>query len=325
MFQKLLQEVTLGYTTDTVRQKFTGYERDNESELDYAQARYFSYNHGRFTSADPMRESAKADAPQTWNRFSYVVNNPFKYIDPTGKCTAPSGLKPGQVGICFEAFIAARRVGPGGIGHGDGRDFAGNDPSKTARVTVWAIVSTDEKMVYITKSDKVSPSLIGGGKTDNWTIAKTGVTDSPPQSLQGTATTDAKLSNIKSKVGEKDFGAGVDVTVSIANGRNGGQQLGKDLQVTGQITGGIQGLLIAGVGKVIEALSPAGTIDGYMTVRITGNGQVTLVGGESRGYPSYAGYAYTVSADGRVVTQQLITRQENKIEDLTKPMIPFPR
>lgn len=158
MFQKLLQEVTLGYTTDTVRQKFTGYERDNESELDYAQARYFSYNHGRFTSADPMRESAKADAPQTWNRFSYVVNNPFKYIDPTGKCTAPSGLKPGQVGICFEAFIAARRVGPGGIGHGDGRDFAGNDPSKTARVTVWAIVSTDEKMVNIEKSDKVSES-----------------------------------------------------------------------------------------------------------------------------------------------------------------------
>jgi hypothetical protein len=30
-----------GYTTaDTIRQKFTGYERDNESELDYAGARY---------------------------------------------------------------------------------------------------------------------------------------------------------------------------------------------------------------------------------------------------------------------------------------------
>lgn len=40
-----------GYaTSDNTRQKFTGYERDAESGLDYAQARYYSNQQGRFTS-----------------------------------------------------------------------------------------------------------------------------------------------------------------------------------------------------------------------------------------------------------------------------------
>ena len=42
-----------GYVGDNVRQKFSLYERDNETELDYAQARYYSSTQGRFTSVDP--------------------------------------------------------------------------------------------------------------------------------------------------------------------------------------------------------------------------------------------------------------------------------
>ncbi len=41
------------YAPDTVRQQFTGYERDGETQLDFAQARMHSYTHGRFTSPDP--------------------------------------------------------------------------------------------------------------------------------------------------------------------------------------------------------------------------------------------------------------------------------
>jgi hypothetical protein len=92
------------------------------------------------------------------------------------------------------------------------------------------------------------------------------------------------------------------------------------LQVTGQTTGGIQGLLIAGVGKVIEALSPAGTIDGYMTVRITGNGQVQYIDGQVKGFPSYALYTYTVGSDGTVQTNKVREVPEGTIDELTKPM-----
>ncbi len=40
--------------TSTIRQKFTGYERDAETGLDYAQARMYSSVQGRFTSADSV-------------------------------------------------------------------------------------------------------------------------------------------------------------------------------------------------------------------------------------------------------------------------------
>ena len=303
-------------------------ERDNETGLDYFGARYYANTHGRFTSIDPMGFTAGLLAnPQNMNRYAYTRNNPLTYIDPDGKCSVPAGLKQGSVGICFEAFIAAPRIGPGGIGHGDGRTFDGNNPNLTARVTVWVIVSTDTERVYTSKTEQISQSVVTVGVGVKDRDKSTGDYEAKESTIamQGTATTDVKLSNINSNVGEKDFGAGVDVTVSIANGTNGGQQLGKNMQTTGVVMGGNAGMVIAGAGKVVEALSPAGTIDGNVTVRITGSGQVTRIGGESRGFPSYAAYFYTVGTDGNIVTQEIVTRRENKIEDLTKPMTPFPR
>jgi RHS repeat-associated protein len=82
-----------GYVVDSIRQKFTGHERDNETGLDYAQARYYSSSQGRFTSIDPLRESGKPSLPQSWNRFSYVLNNPLCLVDPNGlSATSPHEL-----------------------------------------------------------------------------------------------------------------------------------------------------------------------------------------------------------------------------------------
>ena len=66
------------------RHRFTGQERDEESKLDYFGARYFGASLGRFTSPDPLLESADPANPQTWNRYAYVVNSPLVLIDPTG-------------------------------------------------------------------------------------------------------------------------------------------------------------------------------------------------------------------------------------------------
>ena len=75
----------MGYTGgDGVRQQFTSKERDVETGLDYFGARYFTSVQGRFTSTDPLKASARPVAPQSWNRYSYVLNNPLKLIDPTG-------------------------------------------------------------------------------------------------------------------------------------------------------------------------------------------------------------------------------------------------
>jgi RHS repeat-associated protein len=77
---------------DSVRKQFTGYERDAETNLDFAEARYFKSIYGRFTSVDPL-VSGSAENPQTFNRYSYVLNNPYAFTDPLG-LEAESSVSP---------------------------------------------------------------------------------------------------------------------------------------------------------------------------------------------------------------------------------------
>ena len=69
---------------ETLRKKFTGYERDTETGLDFAQARYYASTNGRFQSPDPLASSATTADPQSWNRYAYVGNNPMTSTDPSG-------------------------------------------------------------------------------------------------------------------------------------------------------------------------------------------------------------------------------------------------
>jgi RHS repeat-associated protein len=76
--------IAQGYTGDSIRQKFTSKERDNETGLDYFEARYYGSSQGRFTSVDPILSSARKNHPQSWNRYNYVLNNPLVLVDPNG-------------------------------------------------------------------------------------------------------------------------------------------------------------------------------------------------------------------------------------------------
>ena len=60
----------------------SGKERDQETGLDYFGARYYSGAQGRFTSVDPI--AGLILNPQSFNRYAYALNNPLKFIDPTG-------------------------------------------------------------------------------------------------------------------------------------------------------------------------------------------------------------------------------------------------
>jgi RHS repeat-associated protein len=81
----------------TTTHLFTGHERDMESELDYMLARYYGSGMGRFLSVDPGGDGQAAN-PQSWNRFSYVRNNPLKFNDPDGEkvnpVTGTEGINP---------------------------------------------------------------------------------------------------------------------------------------------------------------------------------------------------------------------------------------
>ena len=81
-----------GYVAGNVRQKFTGYEADAETGLNYAQARYQSSVQGRFTGVDPLGASANIADPQSFNRYSYVQNTPLTAVDPTGMALSDIGV-----------------------------------------------------------------------------------------------------------------------------------------------------------------------------------------------------------------------------------------
>jgi RHS repeat-associated protein len=60
---------------------------------DYFPARYYTSNYGRFLSPDPGW-SAAGDVlnPQSWNQYSYAMNNALSWVDPTGMdCVTDNG------------------------------------------------------------------------------------------------------------------------------------------------------------------------------------------------------------------------------------------
>ena len=62
--------------------QFTGHRTDSENELIYMNARYYDPHLARFISATLfIPDNAN---PQSLNRYSYVINNPAVYRDPTG-------------------------------------------------------------------------------------------------------------------------------------------------------------------------------------------------------------------------------------------------
>lgn len=63
--------------------KYTDHERDFSTGLDAMHARHYSRFQGRFLSVDRLR--GRASDPQSLNRYAYVLNNPLRYHDPTGR------------------------------------------------------------------------------------------------------------------------------------------------------------------------------------------------------------------------------------------------
>src|SRR5271157_4428664 len=67
---------------DIIPYKFTGKELDSETGLYYFGARYYDPAQGRFMTPDTIVQSP--GNPQNLNRYSYCLNNPLSFVDPTG-------------------------------------------------------------------------------------------------------------------------------------------------------------------------------------------------------------------------------------------------
>src|SRR5207247_1585398 len=72
-------------TPSTNGTKFTSYQRDSESGLDYTLHRYYQSSTGRFGSPDLFLADIGGEQPQRLNRYLYVTNNPANLVDPDGQ------------------------------------------------------------------------------------------------------------------------------------------------------------------------------------------------------------------------------------------------
>jgi RHS repeat-associated protein len=113
----------MGYGPSTIRQKFTGQERDSESNLDFFQARYYSGPQGRFASVDPGNAGASLMDPQSWNAYSYVSNGPMMYTDPDGLGFL-SNLENFAINLGLD-FLTAGQVNLGGLAQVGGGGASG--------------------------------------------------------------------------------------------------------------------------------------------------------------------------------------------------------
>jgi RHS repeat-associated protein len=86
------EQVTLPYgtaldaeSTGAVNRRFTSYDRNQTTQLDYAVNRHYDSGQGRFTQVDPLgMEAVNLSDPQSLNMYAYVGNDPVNRVDPEG-------------------------------------------------------------------------------------------------------------------------------------------------------------------------------------------------------------------------------------------------
>ena len=69
---------------DSVRQKYAGMESDSATGMAHTLWREYDSFSGRWTAPDPYGGSMELADPQSFNRYTYVNNNPVNAIDPLG-------------------------------------------------------------------------------------------------------------------------------------------------------------------------------------------------------------------------------------------------
>ncbi len=125
-------------TAGSNKYKFTGKERDVESNLDYMGARYYGSGVGRFTTPDLKGIAFRHLLnPQKFNKYTYVLNSPMSFFDP-------DGLE--EVTITYRTFIPTSSVTVAGrTNGGDNRGFS-TAANASSRTSISVKIETDPKI-----------------------------------------------------------------------------------------------------------------------------------------------------------------------------------
>jgi RHS repeat-associated protein len=237
----------------------------------------------RFLTPDPLfleHPDRCLASPVECNLYAYVKGNPVNFVDPQGTCSAPAGLKVGEVGLCIETFISTKYVPRSASlpspGLGDNRRHNANDATLTARTISWLKVSITD----------IKENGQTGVKVHTEAVHSAGVSEATPwgPGIQG----------------------GNEAKVSTP-----GYDFAKNALTLQYSTFGVNGWNIA------WPLAPMDPIQLQVGFSIGRDGKVGLLpGGKHDGFPSYGIYSYVKQADGSIKTTTLYEFKEITIDRL---------
>ena len=139
---------------------YTGHEHLERTGLIHMNGRVYDPAIGRFLSPDPI--VADASFSQGWNAYSYALNSPLSYSDPSGLTL---------VGGCPPSLCSG-----GGFGGGRGGFGPGSVPATSWHATInvgviWSYgfgfglpsLSRPSRMIYVQDPGAAGGALGGGG------------------------------------------------------------------------------------------------------------------------------------------------------------------
>ncbi len=180
------QRTTTGYTTsDTLRNRYALTERDEATGLDDTWFRKLENRGGRWTSPDPYNGSANIGNGQSWNRYSYVENQPTNLVDPSGLLALSwvcwdlttyysnaNGDQLTRTTTQCDAFWVGGSDGGSGIDVGDGGGNPQNDPA-TERCKGFIKTAADAVTAFLKEWAKYDPEQDAvGGIKHKWGVTQ---------------------------------------------------------------------------------------------------------------------------------------------------------
>ncbi|TQV84274.1 hypothetical protein FKG94_06350 [Exilibacterium tricleocarpae] len=138
---------------------YTGHESVQEVDLIHMNGRMYDATLARFISADPYIESAGNS--QSYNRYSYVWNNPMKYTDPTGYLrSASQAAEPGIMAVVKSVINFFRNLGSSSRSRNstNRRDESNSDRTRTGAAASETAVNANSSAEL--SSDESSPRLL---------------------------------------------------------------------------------------------------------------------------------------------------------------------
>jgi RHS repeat-associated protein len=147
---KAFGETRYTWGTTPTAYKFTGQRLDDATGLYYYGARYYDPALGRFVQADTI--VPEPGNPQALNRYSYVLNNPLRYHDPSGHDAE-------DVRDFLEGFVAQWAYNNAWMSP-QAQEALAAQPNESTAMTAGRVLGD-----IITMAQGVAEVTIGGGMT----------------------------------------------------------------------------------------------------------------------------------------------------------------